>query len=67
MRRSSRSILAVKKAYKVKNNVIADEGERILFLSRNCPVSVPDKTIIEQEGWQFPEGIVVHQDLPPEG
>jgi hypothetical protein len=43
--------------------VIADEGERILFLSKTYPGSVHDKTIIEQEGWQFPQGIIIHQDL----
>jgi hypothetical protein len=43
--------------------VIAAEGHRILFLSKTYPGSIHDKTIIEQEGWQFPAGIIVHQDL----
>lgn len=54
-----KSILAEKKAYKVKNDVIAEESERILFLSKTYPGSVHDKTILKQEGWEFPKGIIV--------
>ena len=43
--------------------MIADAGERILFLSKTYPGSVHDKTILEQERWVFPQGIAVHQDL----
>jgi hypothetical protein len=62
MMRNRKSILAGKKAHKVKNDVASGEDEYILFLSKTCPGSVPDKTIIKQEGWQFPEGITIHQD-----
>jgi hypothetical protein len=46
MRRNRKSHLAEKKAHKVKKDMTADEGERILILSSTCPGSVPDKTII---------------------
>jgi hypothetical protein len=35
----------------------------VVFLSNTYAGSVHDKTIVDAEGWRFPAGIVLHQDL----
>jgi len=51
----------------VKNNLIADNEQKILYLSATYPGSVHDKAIVDRENWHFPEGIKVHQDLGFQG
>lgn len=43
--------------------MLGDEKGKVLYLSATYAGSVHDKTIVDAEGWQFPEGIVLHQDL----
>lgn len=66
MRYSGR-ITAVKKTHKVKNNIIADGSQRILYLSGTYEGSMHDKAIIDEESWQLPSGITVHEDSGFEG
>ena len=47
--------------------LLATQNGRVLFLSSTYAGSVHDKAIIDQEGWLFPDGIVVHQDAGFQG
>ena len=47
----------------MKNNVLVNEAGRVVFLSHTYAGSKHDKTIVDEEGWQFPAGITLHQDL----
>ena len=47
----------------MKNNVLANEAGRVVFLSLTYEGSKHDKTIVDEEGWRFPAGITLHQDL----
>lgn len=67
MRTSSGRITVVKKAHKVKNNVIATEKGQVLYLSRTYEGRIHDKAIVDEEGWQLPEGLRVHVDLDFKG
>ena len=42
--------------------MICDSGKRIVYLSRTCEGSKHDKAIVDEEGWRFPKGLVVHED-----
>ena len=42
--------------------MVNEEG-RVVFLSRTYEGSKHDKTIVDEEGWRFPAGITLHQDL----
>ncbi len=44
----------------------SQEG-KVLFLSATYGGSVHDKTIVDEEAWSFPQGIVLHQDLGFQG
>jgi hypothetical protein len=57
----SRSI-AVKKTHIVKNNILCDNGKRILWLSRTFDGSVYDKKIMDEHPVHFPAGITLWQD-----
>lgn len=43
--------------------LLGSETGRVLFLSATYEGSVHDKAIVDREGWLFPEGITLHQDL----
>ena len=47
----------------MKNNVLAAEKGQVVYLSATYEGSMHDKAIVDAEGWQFPAGIVLHQDL----
>lgn len=47
----------------MKNNVLVSEVGQVVFLSQTYEGSKHDKTIVDEEGWQFPAGITLHQDL----
>jgi hypothetical protein len=47
--------------------LLGSEKGRVLFLSDTYAGSVHDKAIVDGEGWQFPVGIVLHQDLGFQG
>ena len=47
----------------MKNNVLVSEAGRVVFLSRTYEGSRHDKAIVDEEGWLFPQGITLHQDL----
>lgn len=52
-----------KKAHSDKNVVVADaESKRIGFLSRTYEGRVPDKSIADQEGIDYPPGTVLYKD-----
>ncbi|MGH2644592.1 MAG: transposase family protein, partial [Chitinophagaceae bacterium] len=51
----------------MKNDVICDKKQRILFLSKTYEGSKHDKAIIEEEKWKLPKGIIVHEDSGFEG
>lgn len=51
----------------MKNNVICDKSQRIIFLSKTYEGSKHDKSIIDAEEWKLPKGIVVHEDSGFEG
>ena len=42
--------------------MICDNRKRILFLSKTYEGSKHDKSIIDEEGWKLPKGIIVHED-----
>jgi hypothetical protein len=63
----SANIIAVKKTHKVKNNVITDAAQRVLYLSKTYAGSVHDKKILDEEEWIFPSGIRVYEDSGFEG
>ena len=42
--------------------MVNEEG-RVVFLSHTYEGSKHDKTIVDEEGWEFPPGITLHQDL----
>jgi hypothetical protein len=65
--RHKKLITVVKKTHKVKNNVVVAEDGRILYLSKTYEGSVHDKAIIDEEDWQFPAGITIHEDSGFEG
>lgn len=65
--RHRKLITVVKKTHKVKNNVVVADNGRILYLSKTYAGSVHDKAIIDEENWQFPQGIIVHEDSGFEG
>lgn len=45
------------------NNGLVSEAGRVVFLSRSYEGSKHDKTIVDEEGWLFPAGIMLHQYL----
>ncbi len=47
--------------------LLASREGRVLFLSATYGGSVHDKAIVDEEGWSFPQGIVLHQDLGFQG
>lgn len=65
--RHNENITVVKKTHKVKNNIICNKKQRVLFLSKTHEGSKHDKTIIEEENWKLPKGIIVHEDSGFEG
>jgi len=65
--RHKKLITVVKKTHKVKNNVVVTDNGRVLYLSQTYEGSVHDKAIIDEEDWQFPEGITIHEDSGFEG
>jgi hypothetical protein len=46
----------------VKNNLIASHDKKILYLSETYAGSVHDKSIVNDEKWEFPDGTIVYQD-----
>ena len=46
---------------------MGSESGRVVFLSATYEGSVHDKTIADEQNWQFPSGIVLHQDLGFQG
>jgi hypothetical protein len=46
---------------------VGSESGRVVFLSATCEGSVHDKTIADEQNWQFPSGIILHQDLGFQG
>jgi hypothetical protein len=53
--------------HSVKNAIIGTEKNKIVYLSKTYSGAVHDKKIIDEEYWQFPQGIKVCQDLGFEG
>jgi hypothetical protein len=51
-----------RKCHTEKNNVIADDDQRILYLSPTYEGKVHDKAICDQENCHYPEGIELRQD-----
>lgn len=43
--------------------MLVSEAGRVVFLSGTYAGSKHDKTIVDEEGWIFPAGITLHQDL----
>lgn len=43
--------------------MLVSEAGGVLFLSNTYEGSMHDKTILIEEGWRFPAGITLHQDL----
>lgn len=43
--------------------MLVGEAGRVVFLSHTYEGSRHDKAIVDEEGWQFPAGITLHQDL----
>ena len=42
--------------------MICDKDKRILFLSKTYEGSKHDKSILDEQGWKLPKGIIVHED-----
>ena len=57
----------VKKKHCLKNNVVVSPQHRVYYLSETYEGSIHDITIVKEEGWQFPEGIVLYQDTGFQG
>ncbi len=47
----------------MKNVLLGSREGRVVFLSATYGGSVHDKTIVDEEEWPFPKGLVLHQDL----
>lgn len=47
--------------------LLGSEPGRVVFLSATYAGSVHDKAIADEQGWQFPSGIILHQDLGFQG
>jgi DDE superfamily endonuclease len=47
--------------------LLGTQKGRVLFLSATYGGSIHDKAIVDEEGWQFPPAIVLHQDLGCKG
>lgn len=47
--------------------LLGSEHGRVVFLSATYEGSVHDKAIADGQGWQFPSGILLHQDLGFQG
>lgn len=43
--------------------MLVSAAGRVVFLSRTYAGSKHDKAIVDEEGWLFPQGITLHQDL----
>lgn len=43
--------------------MLVNEAGRVVFLSGTYAGSMHDKTILTEEGWQFPWGLTLHLDL----
>lgn len=52
-----------KKRHTVKNNLLSDPGNRVLYLSDTYAGSVHDKAVADEAALEFPEGTVLCQDL----
>ena len=48
-----------KKAHTVKNNVISERKGKVVFLSDTDEGKKHDKKIVDEESYEFPEGITV--------
>lgn len=57
------SYIGKKKRYTVKNVLLTDQNDRILFLSDTYEGSVHDKPIAEQTPYPLPQGSELLQDL----
>jgi DDE superfamily endonuclease/Helix-turn-helix of DDE superfamily endonuclease len=51
-----------KKAHTLKNNVITQQGGKVLFLSDTYEGKKHDKKIADEEGYEFPDGSSLWQD-----
>jgi hypothetical protein len=51
-----------KKSHTIKNNIVSDENNTILFLSDTYAGSIHDKVIADQAGHQFPNHTILLED-----
>lgn len=51
----------------VKNNLVIDQQDQILFLSYTYPGSVHDKTLADEAGHHYPDATVLVEDLGYQG
>ena len=56
-----------KKTHTVKNNLITDQQDQILFLSSTYPGSVHDKRLADEAGHNYPDETVLIEDLGYQG
>lgn len=56
-----------KKTHTVKNNLIVDQQNQVLFLSSTYPGSVHDKTLADEAGHYYPDETVLIEDLGYQG
>lgn len=65
---SKKSIIVVKKAHTLTNNVITHATSRtVCYLSQTCPGRRHDKWICDEEGYTFPRGSQLLQDTGFQG
>jgi len=56
-----------KKTHTVKNNLIVDQQNQVLFLSSTYPGSIHDKRIADEAGHYYPDETVLIEDLGYQG
>ena len=56
-----------KKRHTVKNIIVSDVNHKVLYLSETYEGKVHDKSICDEEGYEFPNGITVWMDTGFEG